>query len=407
MARALQEMTEADAEGAGEGTTATRRHVHYPALDGMRGVGFLLVFLFHYLALPWGWAGVELFFVLSGFLITGILYDTRNDPHCLRNFYIRRTLRIFPLYWATLAVVLAAALLVHARMDTAVLGWVAYVGNLLPFLHRADAGSTYALVTQGDLLSARHPPLTEHIGHFWTLCVEEQFYLAWPAMVLLLRRRKALIGVCTALIVLCPAARLLAQAHAPAWMLGLDLNYRLTVFRVDAFAYGGLLALVRRGPGLRRLNRVAGIGLAVMLAVTAVLVGPHLLDPLRGRVYLYPAWDYTWGLVMTDAVCFCVLVKALEPGSWVSRGLSHRWLRWIGGISYGAYVFHYIPITLEGAILYHLPLRHMMLPMTAAMLAATLGVAWVSFRFFETPLIRLKDRFARPTSAMGRNAAAG
>jgi peptidoglycan/LPS O-acetylase OafA/YrhL len=78
---------------------------YYPALDGLRAVAFLLVFFLHYLGLPWGWVGVEMFFVLSGFLITGILYDTRDHPHRWRTFYVRRALRIFPLYYGTLAAI--------------------------------------------------------------------------------------------------------------------------------------------------------------------------------------------------------------------------------------------------------------------------------------------------------------
>src|ERR1700728_3407250 len=91
------------------GNTAQTRpenRAFYPALDGMRAIAFLVVFGHHYLQLPWGWAGVDLFFVLSGFLITGILFDTRNDPNRVRNFYLRRTLRIFPLYYGVMAALL-------------------------------------------------------------------------------------------------------------------------------------------------------------------------------------------------------------------------------------------------------------------------------------------------------------
>src|SRR4051812_33973991 len=77
--------------------TQPENRAFYPALDGIRAIAFLMVFGQHYLMLPWGWSGVDLFFVLSGFLITGILFDTRNDRHRVRNFYVRRTLRIMPL----------------------------------------------------------------------------------------------------------------------------------------------------------------------------------------------------------------------------------------------------------------------------------------------------------------------
>jgi peptidoglycan/LPS O-acetylase OafA/YrhL len=85
----------------------------YPALDGMRAIAFLLVFGQHYLQIPWGWAGVDLFFVLSGFLITGILFDSRDDPFRVRNFYVRRTLRIFPLYYGIMLALLVLQPFAH------------------------------------------------------------------------------------------------------------------------------------------------------------------------------------------------------------------------------------------------------------------------------------------------------
>jgi hypothetical protein len=100
--------------------------VIYPALDGMRAIAFLMVFAQHYYFAPWGWMGVDLFFVLSGFLITGILFDTRHDSHRVRNFYIRRTLRIFPLYYGIMLALLALQPLAHWNWD---LVWPSYVGN--------------------------------------------------------------------------------------------------------------------------------------------------------------------------------------------------------------------------------------------------------------------------------------
>ena len=108
------------------GNTAQTRpenRAFYPALDGLRAVAFLMVFGQHYLSLAWGWTGVNVFFVLSGFLITGILFDTRDDPHRARNFYVRRSLRIFPLYYGLFAILMLLWPVVHWRWDRLWLAW--------------------------------------------------------------------------------------------------------------------------------------------------------------------------------------------------------------------------------------------------------------------------------------------
>lgn len=156
---------------------------YYPALDGLRAIAFLLVFSQHYVQLPWGWTGVEIFFVLSGFLITGILYDTRDAQHRFKYFYIRRSLRILPLFYFVLVVVTVFGLLVHSRMSWGWLAWFFYFGNILPFLHQAAPQSAFGLTSLGTVLSPTHNWLAMSVRHFWSLCIEEQFYLLWPAVV--------------------------------------------------------------------------------------------------------------------------------------------------------------------------------------------------------------------------------
>jgi peptidoglycan/LPS O-acetylase OafA/YrhL len=368
---------------------------YYPALDGLRAVAFLLVFYFHYFALPWGWAGVEIFFVLSGFLITGILYDTQDDSHRFRNFYLRRTLRIFPLYWATLAIVLLVVLLIHAKVDWTFAAWPLYLGNLLGLLHPSSSGPTFGMVAAGKL--ARNGHLyrsTFQIGHLWSLCVEEQFYLFWPAVIFFVRRRGRLIWICAGFIVICPAIRLIAQSFAPMWMLQQELLYRFTPMRIDAFTYGGLLALLRRGNRAISLTRIAKIYAFLGLLLAGIFVGPHLMDAHFRRIYIYPQWEMTWGLVLVDTLSLALLVLALDPGSIVYKALNKRSLRWLGRISYGAYVFHYIYIGANAWFINHLHLKHKLFPMLLFPLVITILLAWFSFPYFETPFIRLKSRFA-------------
>ena len=162
--------------------TRPENRAFFPALDGLRAVAFLMVFGQHYLALAWGWTGVNIFFVLSGFLITGILYDTRADPFRVRNFYIRRTLRIFPLYYGVFLVLLLLTPLLHWHWNRYWTLWPLYLGNFLRFLSPLSLlrGSALEYAADAHLSSVRLPHTELYLGHFWSLCVEEQFYLIWP-----------------------------------------------------------------------------------------------------------------------------------------------------------------------------------------------------------------------------------
>jgi peptidoglycan/LPS O-acetylase OafA/YrhL len=371
-----------------------RTRAYYPALDGIRGFAFLLVFLYHYLDMPWGWVGVEIFFVLSGFLITGILYDSQDEPHRIRNFYVRRSLRIFPLYFATLLIVFSVCRAMQTNLGPGFMAWAFYVGNWIALMHPTTPSSPYELLSRGYLQSRTHPGMILFLNHFWTLCVEEQFYLVWPAVVFTLRKRRRIMTVCIALIFLCPLARLLALHLAPAWLLQASLLNRCTPLRLDAFMFGGLLALVRRGSAPRWLPLAARCGLVAAGLAAIFFAGPHLLDGLRHHPYAHPAGEGTWILSLLDLASLCLIVEALCPGSIVYRALSLKPLTWIGRISYGAYVFHYLLIAILGQILVPLRITHKMIPTALLGMAVTLVLAWFSFCYFESPFIRLKQRLA-------------
>src|ERR1041384_7611763 len=228
------------APGAAPGA-APSRHI-YPALDGLRGVAVLVVMLHNLTILEqrdslparlWvfatdsGWIGVLLFFVLSGFLITGILLDERGAPRFFRDFYLRLVLRIFPLYYLVLIVRFAVMpwLVPGAGVPLEVaLGYWLYVSNWTE------------LYLQG----------VNGFGQRWSLAVEEQFYLAWPLAVARLGAR-GLIWVCAALIALSAAARLVIVVCSldRRWL------YLSTVTRADALAFGALVAIALPDPGPR------------------------------------------------------------------------------------------------------------------------------------------------------------
>ena len=379
--------------------TKPENRAFYPALDGLRAIAFLAVFFQHYRQMPWGWTGVDLFFVLSGFLITGILFDTRDDPHRVRNFYIRRTLRIFPLYYGIMLAIVLTIPLMHWSLTWQWLAWPAYLGNYARFLHNYLPGSP--LQRMADF----QPSATGHgfhtmlfLGHFWSLCVEEQFYLVWPWLVFWIRDRRKLLWICASTLPICLAMRLAGQHYLPDWMLGNEILYRATPFRLDALLLGGLVALALRGRHAHTLLRAARIALPVALA--AVLIW-FMLTPARHILtspYPYPDSKFTWGLSVIDLIFALLIVVALQPGTVVYRIFRLRPLRWMGRISYGAYVLHDIPHYAYARMAKALAPSHLNVATTVIALCATMLLAWLSFRFFESPFLDLKERWTIRTT---------
>src|ERR1700761_6273992 len=163
---------------------------HIESLDGLRGIAILLVFFFHYLPrnshnpLSWlasvGWSGVDLFFVLSGFLITGILYDTRESRNFFKVFYARRALRLIPLYALAVGIVLSVSLMLHTPLTWKAIPFYVYGSNIM-------------LVVNGGV-----PDFTPFFQciHFWSLSLEEQFYSLWPLVVFFVPQRRTLMQIC-------------------------------------------------------------------------------------------------------------------------------------------------------------------------------------------------------------------
>ena len=390
--------------------TKPENRAFYPALDGMRALAFLMVFGQHYLHLPWGWAGVDLFFVLSGFLITGILFDTRDDPHRIRNFYVRRTLRIFPLYYGVMAALLLMEPIMHWHLSWSWLVWPAYFGNYARFIHPYAVGDSLQKLADfqpNGTLRDGHPLF--FLGHFWSLCVEEQFYLAWPWLVFWIRDRKKLLAICAATLPICLAMRLAGQQLLPAWMLENEILYRATPFRLDALLLGGLIALLIRGPLRQTVLRIARLGFPTAISLV-VLFGLLTVNRIFGN-YLFPLpdWRFTWGLSTIDFISALLILVAIQPGTLIYKVLSTRCLRWIGRISYGAYVLHDIPHIIYLKISFKLVrmvddawlVSENSIQLQAVIVAAVVGLtstlvlAWLCFRFFESPFLNLKERWTR------------
>lgn len=369
--------------------TKPANNAYFPALDGIRAVAFLIIFLFHYVELPWGWAGVDIFFVLSGFLITGILFDTRDDPHRVRNFYVRRTLRIFPLYYGTFLMILLAYPVFRWDWNWMWLAWPAYLGNWLRLLITPANTMHLSAVADAHLISLKFPKVVLFLGHFWTLCIEEQFYLIWPWIIFGIKNRKQLIYACAACVIASPVLRILAVGHLPPSLINAGVTYWFAPFLLGAW-----VALVRRGPHARTMPAVARFVIAILTggAIMFFIADPAARPSFHD--YAYPVWSTTWALSFIEIYSACVIVLALEYGSLTFRLFNLRPLRWLGRISYGAYVFHDIPHPIYTRLARHLWV-HWEIGMTLMAFSVTLLLSWASFRFFEARFVRMKQNLTR------------
>jgi peptidoglycan/LPS O-acetylase OafA/YrhL len=366
--------------------TQPENRAFFPALDGVRGMAFLLVFCHHYLRMEIGWVGVDIFFVLSGFLITGILYDTRDQEHRARNFYVRRSLRIFPLYYLVLLLIAAASPIVHWQWDWRWLAWPLYLGNWVLALHRGPLDPATTNLMNGWMTDTRGHVLLL-IGHFWSLCVEEQFYLVWPWVVFYVRSRRALISISSTIIVLWPLLRYVANHTLPADKLAAEIVPHNTVFRLDTLMVGALIALLYRGEARRALFRAANAGIWIAGAVTAASVIAFVLHPALLHVRAVKPYLFTIGYTVIAAFSGILIVRSLIPGTVLFRIFSNRILRWVGRVSYGAYIFHDLP-----HLLYVQLSARTHIPAPVLGLVGTFTLAWLSFRYFESWFLNQKER---------------
>jgi peptidoglycan/LPS O-acetylase OafA/YrhL len=326
-----------------------------------------------------GSRGVDLFFVLSGYLITGILFDSKGESRFFRNFYIRRVLRILPLYYLSLVLFL----LIVPRFLTSEQFPIKYAqeDQMWLWLHAANI----SFLLRGGWSLGR-------LDHFWSLAIEEHFYFVWPLVIFLFSRRTAM-WICVLGFLASPLARI-------AWLAsgGSDIAIEtLTIFRLDGLLAGAWLALASRGPGgidaIARPSRWAVLPLAVALAGLFIL---------QKRLALIP--EAVWALFFTATMA---ILLASNATSRLKQFFELRGLRTLGKYSYAMYVFQNPLVPLVALVVTSNQIEAWCGSMLVGrivygvmMAVITLVTALLSWNLFEKHFLALKDKFApRPEAA--------
>lgn len=341
---------------------------YYKELDGVRAIAILMVMFFHFFSdfetdgsifqflKQWamkGETGVTLFFVLSGFLITRILLSSRESENYFYNFFVRRSLRIFPLYYLFLVIYYLTPL---------------FFGGVIPefglqiyyWIYLQDFSTTFGWKSEGP-------------GQFWSLAVEEHFYLIWPFLIYYLRERAIIfwIGV---IIVTSFVLRIYMSQRYP-------LIHHFTFTRMDDLAIGAILALLEYNGFVKRKNSIYFLLLLIPVNMVWVLnrfVGPSIVDSI--------------GFLQTS-ISFCSLIGfviCLQEGNWLKKFLSQTPLIYTGKVSYGLYVFHPFCFKLFEIFL---NTKFWVVNLIGSLIF-TYIIATLSYYYFEAYFLKLKERYS-------------
>jgi len=351
---------------------------YYPALDGLRGLAIILIILHHnfgYFSIfrP-AWISLDLFFVLSGFLITGILLKKRDTQYFLRNFYARRVLRIFPIYY--LSVIIILFILPHL---------IYFPFSLKYFLTNQI---WFWLEIQNWLFILKPNGNNNFLNHFWSLALEEQFYLVSPFIILLIKQVQKIISFLLVVLLLMTALRLIV------WFQQFNNISYVNLFaftRIDGLCVGSILAIfVNQGNvEINRINKV----LFSLFSIPIFIVLPFFKFFFYTRLpytacCLFPAVSLFWGLIVWSSI---------NPANIMFRIFNSRLLIYFGKISYGLYILHW-PIfklfTSGGIILIGSPnsfMGNLLLSLISTFIAIILAI--ISFHTYEKFFLGLKRYF--------------
>ncbi len=352
---------------------------HYPTLDGLRGLAILLVVVYHNFGFIdyffFGWLGVDLFFVLSGFLITDILLKTASTPKFLSNFYIRRALRIFPLYY--LFIVFCLFIIPQLNLTFEV---KYYVDNQIWLWTYLQNWLYVFKPTNG--VNALH--------HLWSLAVEEQFYLFWPLIILIIKKPKYLFLFISIILIAVIGLRLWIWNSQVADIAYFNLY---TFSRIDGICIGCMVALLQKIDS----NFLKKYTPWIVLFFAGINFIFFFINKQYDFSFPYLAIaGYT-----TFAMMFGLLVNEAVTGETkiITRVFTMPVLRFFGKISYGFYIFHWPVYLLLTPWLYSHVSKYLsgnLLSFLVSLLATIVAVfiSWISYRYYESHFLKLKDIYA-------------
>lgn len=365
-------------------------------LDGMRGLAILLVLIWHFIVVPTAagphhgvlarvairvglltWSGVDLFFVLSGFLIGGILIDARDSSNYFKTFYVRRAFRILPIYLLLVVVYLLVWNLASGQKA----GLREMLGSPMPWY-------LYFTFTQNFWL-AHHDWNSVYLPLTWSLAVEEQFYLVLPLIVRVLPRQLLLSAAVILALGSTISRSLLYLHYGPFWGTA---AYTLIFSRADALMVGVICAVLLRDPRLKELVRRKRWATEVSCAIFGFGVA----------VLISRGWGMgTMPMCTLGFTCLALfyasilMLVVITPKGFLSRAFRTRWLMWLGTISYGLYLFHGITIGIVAPVLHYRSAAASWPRVAAAIIAliAALCLAHLSWNHFESKLVQLGHQF--------------
>lgn len=357
--------------------TVIKRYI--PQLDGVRGLAILLVISFHYFGymplFSFGWCGVDLFFVLSGYLITSRLIASQKEKNHLKKFYINRALRILPLYYLTL-------ILFYAGFNFLVKKENFY---LFDFYNYNWAG--FAFFFQNWTLIFYHGVKENFLDHFWSLAIEEQFYLVWPFFLYLFWQKRWFYKMIFIIVVLIITTRTFIYMHYPDWS-EYRYYYYHTFCRMDAFLIGGCLLLFQKNDKAKQFTPY------YFIALLAIIAGIYF----TGNASISNPFISTIGYTLI-AITFAglIYVASNDSSRLISTVFNYRWLKFTGKISYGLYIFHWIilkalEVRLEKRLtkLEYVNSQGAHLLSLFICLVITLGVSVISYFYFELYFLKRK-----------------
>ncbi len=362
---------------------------YYPSLDGLRFFAFLVVFFHHSLQnihsdhmlinffliiiQKNGWVGVDLFFVLSGFLITTLLLKERSTlgKFSLINFWIRRSLRIWPLYYLALLfgffvgpIFFPNPLINHSRVWEELPWYLVFLGNWKVSL---DGYSQYA-----------------QISHLWTISLEEQFYLLWPVILIFIKGFKS--SFAAGIIIL--SISIFSRFILASWGVQHPGIYTNTLARIDTLTIGALLALFYfYSPAIfSKIKMFSSFPMIILIlsALAVYLYRIYLFDPSQ-------TINIVMGFLIIALFMSYLVFMALQKNTKINKLLAIKMFVWLGKISYGLYIWHILALEITDHLITNPNMRYISILLSFII---TVILGYLSYRFYESKFLIIKDRFS-------------